>query len=130
MRPEKHAARSRIGSIGLRILTVMKASTDGITSEKFTANPEVTEMPEQFFSIVTDGFADTSVSLSTRHLYGTDIVASIIDAVHESNASAIVFTSRGGSRWRKLLTGDVSHKLVENSDIPTLVLPDEKVNNA
>jgi nucleotide-binding universal stress UspA family protein len=91
---------------------------------------QLEERAEDIFSIVTDGFADTGVSPSTRLLYGTDIAASIINAAHESDASAIVFTPRGGSRWRKLLTGDVSHKLIENSDIPILVLPDEEVNDA
>lgn len=167
----------------------MKASTDGITSGKFTANPEGTEMAEQFsqrvvtpvvnhddaatpavllahaeggdstvitahvtekagvapdkasvtqreehtediFSIVTDAFEDAAVSLSTRIRYGTDIAASLIDAAYERNASPIVFTPSDGSRWRKLLTGDVSHKLVERSHIPILVLPDEEVNDA
>lgn len=82
------------------------------------------------FAIVTDGLADASVSLETDLRYGTDIAESIIDAAHDVDASAIVFTPRGGSRWRKLLTGDVSHNLVEKSDVPVLVLPDREPSDA
>lgn len=85
---------------------------------------------EEIFDIVTEGLRDTEVSLETDLRYGTDIAETVIEAAHDSDASAIVFTPRGGSRWRKLLTGDVAHKLVENSDIPVLVLPDEEVNEA
>lgn len=59
-----------------------------------------------------------------------DVAATIIDAAHEWNASAIVFTPRGGSRWGKLLSGDVTHKLVQTSDVPVLVLPDREVSDA
>lgn len=92
------------------------------------------EQREQYagdiFSIVTERFDDTEVSLETDLRYGTDIAKSIIDAAHDSNASAIVFTPRGGSRWRKLLTGDVTHNLLGNSDVPILVLPDREVSSA
>lgn len=59
-----------------------------------------------------------------------DDAESTIDGARDSNASAIVFTPRGGSRWRNLLTGDVAHRLVENSDVPVLVLPDREVSEA
>lgn len=85
---------------------------------------------EDIFTIVTDGFDDTDVSLETDLRYGTDIAESIIDAAHDRNANAIVFTPRGGNRWRKLLSGDVAHKLVENSDIPVIVLPEREVSEA
>lgn len=80
--------------------------------------------PEDMFSAVTDGLADTSATLETQIHYGTDIAATIIDTAHDVNATAIMFTPRGGSRWKRLLTGDVTHELVTSSDIPVLVLPD------
>jgi len=79
------------------------------------------------FAIVAEGLDDIEVSFETEILYGTDIAATVIDAAHDRSASAIVFTPRGGSRWRKLLTGDVTHNLVGNSDIPILALPDKEV---
>jgi len=85
---------------------------------------------EEIFAIVTEGFSDSEIPFKTQLLYGTDVATSVIEEAHDSNASAIVFTPRGGSRWRKLLTGDVTHKLVGNSDVPILVLPDREVIEA
>lgn len=79
---------------------------------------------EEIFDIVTEGFDDTEVLLETDLRYGTDIAETVIDAAHDSNASAIVFTPRGGSRWVKLFTGDVTVSLVNESDLPVIVLPD------
>lgn len=85
---------------------------------------------EEIFSTISDGFADTGVTTETNLRYGTDIASSIVGAAHDRSASAIVFTPRGGSRWRKLLTGDVTHNLVRSSDIPILVLPDREETEA
>ena len=79
---------------------------------------------DELFEIVADGLADTGVELETEYLYGTDVAETIIEAAHDLDASAIVFTPRGGSRWLKLLTGDVTTALVDDSDLPVLVLPD------
>lgn len=83
---------------------------------------------EDVFEIVSEGLDDIGITVKTELRYGTDITASIIEAAHDRNASAIVFTPRGGSRWRKLLTGDIAHKLVSSSDVPVVVLPDCEVN--
>ncbi|WP_235271264.1 universal stress protein [Halorubrum saccharovorum] len=80
---------------------------------------------QDIFAIITEDLDTTGIPIETDLRYGTDIVSSILDAAHDSNASAIVFTPRGGSRWRKLLTGDVAHNLVTKSDVPILVLPDQ-----
>jgi nucleotide-binding universal stress UspA family protein len=80
----------------------------------------------EIFRVVEAGFEETAIPVKTDLRYGADVAASIIEAAHENNATGIVFTPRGGSRWQKLLTGDVTHKLVENSDIPVVVLPDNE----
>lgn len=77
------------------------------------------------FDIISARFKGIDVELRTEYLYGTDIGETIIDAAHEFNASAVVFTPRGGSWWEKLLTGDVTTTLLNRSDIPVIVLPDE-----
>lgn len=83
---------------------------------------------QDMFAAISDGLSDTGIVLETKILYGTDIAATVIDAAHELDASAIAFTPRGGSRWRKLLTGDVTHNLVNKTDVPILVLSDGEVN--
>lgn len=79
---------------------------------------------DELFEIVADGLANVAVELETEYLYGTDVAETIIDGAHDLDASAIVFTPRGGSRWLKLLTGDVTTVLVNESDLPVIVLPD------
>ena len=56
--------------------------------------------------------------------YGTDVAETIFEAASDNDATAIVFTPRGGSRWMRLLTGDVSLSLVTETDRPVIVLPD------
>lgn len=82
------------------------------------------------FSVVSDGLTDSGVTLETEILYGTDVAHTIIETAHNVDATAIVFTPRGGSRWKRLLTGDVTHDLVTSSDIPVLVLPDQARNES
>ncbi|RBI61075.1 universal stress protein [halophilic archaeon] len=79
---------------------------------------------DKAFERVADGLED--VELQTEYLYGTDVAATIIDAAHDLDASAIVFTPRGSSQWLKLLTGDVTAGLVNESDVPIVVLPDQQ----
>lgn len=76
------------------------------------------------FEIVSERFQGIDSELQTEYLYGTNIGETIIDAASRFNASAIVFMPRGGSRWLKLLTGDVTTTLVNKSDVPVLVIPD------
>jgi len=56
--------------------------------------------------------------------YGTDVAETIFEAASDNDATAIVFTPRGGSRWMRLLTGDVSLSLITETDRPVIVLPD------
>jgi nucleotide-binding universal stress UspA family protein len=56
--------------------------------------------------------------------YGTDVAEAIVRAASDNDATAIVFTPRGGSRWMRLLTGDVSLSLITQTDRPVIALPD------
>ena len=80
----------------------------------------------EVFSTVTEGFADSGVVVESELRYGTDIASTIVDAAHVRSASGIVFTPRGGRRWRTLLTGDITHDIVRSSGIPIVVLPDRE----
>lgn len=79
---------------------------------------------DEMFQIVRERLQGIDIDLQTEYLYGTDVGDAIIKAAHDFGASSIVFTPRGGSRWLKLLTGDVTTTLVNESDLPVLVLPD------
>lgn len=79
---------------------------------------------EAMFAIVDEVLTPEHVPHEFHVLFGTDVADRIIAAADEHDADAIVFTPRGGSRWIRLLTGDVSHDLVANTDRPVLVLPD------
>ncbi|MXR19208.1 universal stress protein [Halobacterium bonnevillei] len=81
-------------------------------------------LAEEIFEVVDDEFANEDISHECHVRYGTDVADTIIDAADEFDADAIVFTPRGGSRWLRLLTGDVSLSLVTQSDRPVVVLPD------
>lgn len=83
------------------------------------------EHAHDIFDQLLAGIDAGSFAIETHIVYGTDVAETIIDAAHDHDASAIVFTPRGGSRWQKLLTGDVTTALVNGSDIPVVVLPDE-----
>ncbi|MFB6269241.1 MAG: universal stress protein [Halobacterium sp.] len=76
------------------------------------------------FDVVEAELAVADVRHECQVLYGTDVAETIIDAAADFDADAIVFTPRGGSRWVRLLTGDVGLSLVTDSDRPVVVLPD------
>lgn len=112
-----------VESVEGRIIAVHVIEKAGGAPDK--ASVEQRELfADEVFEIVADGLADVDVELETEILYGTDVAETIIDAAHEFDASAIVFTPQEGSRWLKLLTGDVALGLVDESDLPVVVLPD------
>lgn len=62
--------------------------------------------------------------IETEIRYGTDVADTIFAAADDHDVSSIVVTPRGGSRFVRLLTGDVAMTLVTESDRPVVVLPD------
>lgn len=83
------------------------------------------EHAAEIFDAVHEQLADTDVLVMTEVRFGTDVADTIIDTANEIDASAIVFTPRGGNRWMRLLTGDVALSLVSESNLPVITLPDE-----
>lgn len=81
------------------------------------------EFAEDTFRAVEACLAD-SVPIETRVAFGTDVPDTIFEVADDIDATAIVITPRGGSRWIRLLTGDVALSLVTESDRPVVVLPD------
>lgn len=88
------------------------------------ASPEQREdVAEEVFEAVHDAL-DDGRTVETDLRYGTDVSETIFEAASDHDASAIVITPRGGSRWVRMLTGDVALDLVTETDRPVVVLPD------
>lgn len=81
------------------------------------------ERAEEIFDVVHDALDDGG-TVETDLRYGTSVSDTIFAAAEDHDASAIVITPRGGSRWVRLLTGDVALHLVTETDRPVVVLPD------
>lgn len=77
---------------------------------------------EETFKAFRERARTDGIKIDTKLLYGTDIGATI----HETDASAIVFTSRGGGRLLDLISGSVRSSLLTDSDRPVLLLPNEE----
>ncbi|WP_152042008.1 universal stress protein [Salinigranum salinum] len=78
---------------------------------------------EEAFELVRGRAADAGVDVETELLYGTDVAETLVEAAHESGATAIVFTPRGHKWWWDLFSEDVADALVHESDLPVVVLP-------
>jgi nucleotide-binding universal stress UspA family protein len=81
------------------------------------------EYAEECFDALTNCL-DEGREIATEIRYGTDIADTIFAAASDHDATAIVITPRGGSRWVRLLTGDVALDIVTETDRPVVVLPD------
>ncbi|QLH83190.1 universal stress protein [Halosimplex pelagicum] len=81
------------------------------------------EAAEEAFAVLEAHFGD-DIDIETEIRYDTDVADAVFAAAADFDASAIVITPRGGSRWVQLLTGDVALSLVTEADRPVVVLPD------
>jgi nucleotide-binding universal stress UspA family protein len=81
---------------------------------------------EGIFEAVRSVFADADYTVGTRIAYGTDVSETVFDVADDADASAVVFTPRGGSRWVRLLTGDTALDMITENDRPVIVLPERE----
>ena len=77
---------------------------------------------EEFF----DEFGSAVDEVTPLTLYGRNVAETIADGAIEAGATAIVFVPREASRWAKLLSGDVSERLISGSDVPVVALPGDE----
>lgn len=76
---------------------------------------------EAILATLSDTFEGASVS--TRTVYGTDVVEAIVDVVEEVDATAVAFCPRPAGTLTRLLTGDRARSLLETSPVPVVSLP-------
>ena len=108
------------GGTGIFVYVVEKA---GGAPDKASVEQQET-YAQKLFDGVHTVLEGQDLSYETDVIYGTDIGEAIIEGAHVHRANGIAFTPRGGSRWLKLLTGDVTETLVSSSDLPVIVLPE------
>ena len=117
------AALDRIAASDGRVVAVHVVEKGGGVPDK--ASVEQREgVAEEIFDAVERACEDAGVAVETRLAYDTDVAEAIFDVAEDVDATAIAFTPRGGSRWVRLLTGDVTLSLVTETDRPVVVLPD------
>ena len=83
------------------------------------------EFAEETFDAFRKRAETDGIEVQTEIMYGTNIAQTIHEAVAEFDASAIVFSSRGGSGWLDLVSGNVRSKLISDHDRPVIVLPSD-----
>ncbi|NHN61369.1 MULTISPECIES: universal stress protein [Halorussus] len=118
---ERVVPRLRDG--GSAVLAVHVIEKAGGAPDKASVEQRET-LAGEIFAVVEESLDGDGIDVETAILYGTDVAETIRDAADEFDASAIVFTPRGGSRWLKLLTGDTALGLLERATRPVVVLPD------
>lgn len=82
------------------------------------------EYAEEAYETFLDVLPDEWGTVRFVTLYGRNVAETIVDAATDADATVIAFTPRGGSRWARLVTGDVARDLIENSEIPVISLPE------
>ena len=117
------AVRPHLEAAGGRAIAVHVIEKAGGAPDK--ASVEQRELrAEGIFDVVREALAGLDVE--TDIAYGTDVSETIFDAAEEFDATAIAFTPRSGSRWVRMLTGDVALDLITDTDRPVVVLPDRR----
>ncbi|XVH32476.1 universal stress protein [Haloferacaceae archaeon DSL9] len=86
-----------------------------LSAQKNVANDALEVASEKFF--------DEGIAVETEIRYGKDVIEEIFQAATEFNADYIGFTPRRGGRLSRLLSGDLSNKLVSESRWPIAVFP-------
>jgi nucleotide-binding universal stress UspA family protein len=116
------AAMPRIVAVGGRPLVVNVVEKGGGAPDKAPLE-QMEDLAEASFDVVREWAAEFDVEVDTETLYGTDVPETIFQAARDADATAIVFTPRGGNSLWDLFTGGVRSDLVTESDRPVVVLP-------
>ncbi|ELZ96115.1 UspA domain-containing protein [Haloferax mucosum ATCC BAA-1512] len=115
-------ALPRIAAAGGRASVVHVIEKAGGAPDK--ASVEQREaVADRVFDICRRATDEAGIDLHTDLRFDTDVGDSILAAADDIDATAIVFTPRGGRSWWDLFSGAVRKRLVRDSDRPVVVLP-------
>jgi nucleotide-binding universal stress UspA family protein len=67
----------------------------------------------------------TLSAISCDLLINNSVIAGILNAIKESNASMVVVGTRGQSRFREVVMGSTTRKLIAASSCPVLAIPED-----
>ena len=81
------------------------------------------EQAEAAFDVVESVLEPAGYDVETELLFGTDVVDTVLEAVEETDATAIAFLPRKGGLLVRFLSGNVAEKLVTRAPVPVLTFP-------
>ena len=77
----------------------------------------------ELFTYAIEELEAAGFEVAPALFYGSNVVDTIIEAATDDGASAIVFLPREGGRLSRFLTGDRPTRLIMESPIPVITLP-------
>jgi nucleotide-binding universal stress UspA family protein len=116
------AALPHVAAAGGRTTVVFVVEKAGGAPDKASVEQRE-QLAEAAFAVAEERAAAAGVDVETAIRYDTDVADGIVAAAHDHDATAIVFTPRGGKWWWDLFSGDVKDALLDRSDLPVVMLP-------
>lgn len=108
------------------VVTHVVEKGDGVPDKAAVEQRE--RYAEEAYETFTEVFPNGWGNVRFVTLYGRNVAETIVDGANEVGATLIAFTPRGGSRWVRLVTGDIARSLITNNDIPVISLPRQPEN--
>ncbi len=85
--------------------------------------PAREEQAERIFALTEQILRSSGYEVETQLVYATDVVDGLLDVARDVEATSILFLPREGGRLSRILTGNLSTRLVMDSPIPVISLP-------
>ena len=126
---ETAAAVARYAGAIDRVLGVSVVEKAGGAPDKISVE-QAEEHAEEALAALAGPLRDAGLEVETDVHYGTDVVETLIGAAGDADADAIVFTPRGGGGLVRLLSGDLGDRLVHESDVPVIAVPNVETDGA
>jgi nucleotide-binding universal stress UspA family protein len=103
-------------------VTVLHVVEKGDGAPDKTPVEQSERLADEAFAIVRERLPDATGEVR----YGTDVVETILDAAEEVDATATAFRPREGGTIARLLTGDLSARLIREAARPVIALPEPR----